>query len=156
MEENNNERANAQPTEEFVAQETVNETEPLATKKPRVKWSSLKKLKVACAALAIALALSLGGNIALVSSGFNKPTDMLHDVQTERSFGPDDRNADRAERPDRPQAPEEDEWPNGTDKSERPDFQDKSGKSDGSKSDAGNEQDKSGEGQSEQEGNKTA
>lgn len=156
MKENNNEQTNAQPTEEFVAQETTNETEPLAAKKPRVKWSSLKKLKVACAALAIGLALSLGGNIALVSGSFNKPADMRHDAQMERSFDLDDRNADRAERPDRPQASEEDEWANGTDKSERPDFQDRSGKSDGSKSNAGDGQEKSGEGQSEQEGNKTA
>lgn len=156
MEENNKEQTNARPTKEFVTQEAANETEPLAAKKPRVKWSSIKKLKVACAALAIGLALSLGGNIALASGGFNKPADMRHDAQMERSFSPDDRSADRAERPDRPPASEEGEQPNGTDKSERPDFQDKSGKSDGSKSDAGNGQEKSSEGQSGQEDNKTA
>ena len=155
MEETNKEQTNAQPTQEFTAQEAPNRTEPVAAKRPRVKWSSLKKLKVACAALAIGLALSLGGNIALASGGFNKPADMRHDVRMEQSFAPGDRNGNAAERPGMPSTPGESEMPD-TDKGDRVDPKDKSGKSDESKGATGNEQEKSNEGQSEQSNNKTA
>lgn len=148
MEETNKEQANAQPTQEFTAQEATNRTEPVATKQPRVKWSSLKKLKVACAALAIGLALSLGGNIALVSGGFNKPADMRHDVRMEQSFAPGDRDGSNAQRPNMPDAPEEGEMPDA-DTGDRVDPKDKSGKSDESKGTADNEQEKPSESQSE-------
>ena len=149
MEETNKEQTNAQPTQEFTAQEAANRTEPVATKQPRVKWSSLKKLKVACAALAIGLALSLGGNIALASGGFNKPADMRHDAKMEQSFAPGDRDGSNAQRPNMPDAPEEGEMPDA-DTGDRVDPKDKSGKADESKGAAGNEQEKPSESQSEQ------
>lgn len=155
MEETNKEQTNAQPTQEFTAQEATNRTEPVATKQPHVKWSSLKKLKVACAALAIGLALSLGSNIALATGNLNKPTDMRHDVKMEQSFAPGDRDGSNAQRPSMPEASEKDEMPD-TDKDDRVDSKDKSGKSDESKGAAGDEQEKSNEGQSEQSNSKTA
>lgn len=155
MEETNKEQTNAQQTQEFTAQEAANRTEPVATKQPRVKWSSLKKLKVACAALAIGLALSLGGNIALVSGGFNKPADMRHDAKMEQSFAPGDRDGSNAQRPNMPNTHEEGEIPDA-DTGDRVDPKDKSGKSDESKGTAGNEQEKSSEDQSEQNDNKAA
>lgn len=149
MEETNKEQTNAQPTQEFTAQEATNGTGPVATKQPRVKWSSLKKLKVACVALAIGLALSLGGNIALAAGGFNKPADMRHDAKMEQSFAPGDRDGSNAQRPNMPDAPEAGEMPD-TDTGDRVDPKDKSGKSDESKGAAGNEQEKPSESPSEQ------
>lgn len=149
MEETNKEQTNAQPAPEFTAQEATNRTESVATKQPCVKWSSLKKLKAACAALAIGLALSLGGNIALAAGGFNKPADMRHDAKMEQSFAPDDRDGSNAQRPNMPDAPEADEMPD-TDTGDRVDPKDKSGKSDESKGAARNEQDKPSESPSEQ------
>lgn len=148
MEETNKEQTNAQPTQDFTAQEAANKTEPVATKQPRVKWSSLKKLKVACAALAIGLALSLGGNIALVTGNLNKPADMRHDVRMEQSFAPGDCDGSNAQHPNMPDAPEEGEMPDA-DTDDRVDPKDKSGKSDESKDAAGNEQEKPSESQSE-------
>lgn len=149
MEEINKEQTNAQQTQEFTAQEAANRTEPVAAKRPRVKWSSLKKLKVACAALAIGLALSLGGNIALASGGFSKSADMRHDAKMEQSFSPGDRDGSNAQRPNMPDAPGEGEMPDA-DTGDRVDPKDKSGKSDESKGTAGNEQEKPSESQSEQ------
>lgn len=149
MEEHNNEKTNDQPTKEFSAQETTGRTEPIVTKQPRVKWSSLKKLKVACAALAIGLALSLGGNIALATGNLNKPADMRHDVKMEQSFAPGDRDGSNAQRPNMPDAPEEGEMPDA-DTGNRVDPKDKSGKSDESKGAAANGQEKPSESQSEQ------
>lgn len=158
MEETNKEQTNAQPTQEFTAQEAANRTEPVATKQPRVKWSSLKKLKVACAALAIGLALSLGDNIALASGGFNKPADMRHDAKMEQSFAPGDRDGSAAERQDMPSAPGESRESGNADTSEKPSMNNKLGESDKSKQqndDAVNEQTQN-QNQSGQSENKTA
>lgn len=149
MKETNKEQTNTQPTQEFTAQEATGKTESIKTKQPRVKWSSLKKLKVACAALAIGLALSLGGNIALVAGNLNNPADIRHDAKMEQSFAPGDRDGSNAQRPNMPDAPEADEMPD-TDTGDRVDPKDKSGKSDESKGAAGNEQDKPSESPSEQ------
>ena len=143
MEETNKEQTNAQQTQEFTAQEAANRTEPVATKQPRVKWSSLKKLKVACAALAIGLALSLGGNIALVAGNLNNPADIRHDAKMEQSFAPGDRSGNAAERPGMLGAPEEDGESSNADANEKPDMSskpDESGKSKQQNNDAGNEQ----------------
>lgn len=144
MEENNNEQTNSQPTQEFTAQEATNKTEPIATKRARIKWNSLKKLKVACAALAIGLALSLGGNIALVSSNFNNPADMRHDAKMEQfAFNQNDRGADKAGRPDSSGTPGENMKSDETNESEKPDTSNKPGESDKTKHQsnaAGNEQ----------------